>query len=125
MGKTEKEQLAYQVLTLTRSAIIDLLNEINSMKVYQTKWFERWARKQGLRGSDLCNAVEEMASGLYEANLGGGLFKKRIARAGQGKRGGFRTLLVTNLGDCWFFVYGFPKNEPPVKYPGVTCKIWV
>ncbi len=81
------------------------------MKVYQTKWFERWARKQGLRESDLCNAVKEMASGLYEADLGGGLFKKRIARAGQGKRGGFRTLLATNLGDRWFFVYGFPKNE--------------
>ena len=81
------------------------------MKVYQTKWFERWARKQGLNHSDLCAAVQEMASGLYEADLGGGLFKKRIARAGQGKRGGFRTLLATNLGDRWIFVYGFPKNE--------------
>jgi hypothetical protein len=81
------------------------------MKVYQTKWFERWARKQGLRETDLCNAVKKMASGLYEADLGGGLFKKRIARAGQGKRSGFRTLLATNLGDRWFFVYGFPKNE--------------
>lgn len=81
------------------------------MKVYQTKWFERWARKQGLRETDLCNAVKEMESGLYEADLGGGLFKKRIARAGQGKSSGFRTLLATNLGDRWFFVYGFPKNE--------------
>lgn len=81
------------------------------MKVYQTKWFERWARKEGLRTSDLCNAVTEMSSGLYEADLGGGLFKKRIARPGQGKRSGFRTLLATNLGDRWFFVYGFPKKE--------------
>jgi hypothetical protein len=43
--------------------------------------------------------------------LGGGLFKKRIARPGQGKRSGFRTLVATNRGDQWFFVFGFPKNE--------------
>ena len=52
-----------------------------------------------------------MAAGLYEADLGGGLLKKRIARPGQGKRGGFRTLVATNKGNRWIFVYGFPKNE--------------
>lgn len=46
------------------------------MKVYQTKWFERWACKQGIHEAELCNAVEEIVSGLYEADLGGGLFKK-------------------------------------------------
>ena len=49
--------------------------------------------------------------GLYEADLGGGLLKKRIARPGQGKSGGFRTLVATNKGNRWIFVYGFPKNE--------------
>ncbi|MDF5716035.1 MAG: type II toxin-antitoxin system RelE/ParE family toxin [Rhizonema sp. NSF051] len=52
-----------------------------------------------------------MAAGLYEADLGGGLFKKRIARSGQGKRSGFRTLIITNKEDRSFFVFGFPKNE--------------
>jgi hypothetical protein len=52
-----------------------------------------------------------MAEGLYDADLGGGLFKKRIARPGQEKRSGFRTLVATNRGDQWFFVFGFPKNE--------------
>ena len=52
-----------------------------------------------------------MAAGLYDADLGSGLVKKRIARSGQGKRGGFRTLIATNKGDGWFFIYGFPKNE--------------
>jgi hypothetical protein len=50
-------------------------------------------------------------AGLYEADLGGGLLKKRIARSGQGKRGGFRTLVATNKGNLWIFVYGFAKNE--------------
>ncbi|MEH2362366.1 type II toxin-antitoxin system RelE/ParE family toxin [Nostoc sp.] len=81
------------------------------MIIYKTRWFDRWARKEGLNDLSLCAAVNEMTAGLYEADLGGGLFKKRIARSGQGKRGGFRTLIVTNKGDRWFFVFGFPKNE--------------
>jgi hypothetical protein len=81
------------------------------MTIYKTRWFARWAKKQGLSATALCEAVTEMNAGLFEADLGGGLLKKRIAREGQGKRGGFRTLVVTNKGDRWFFVFGFPKNE--------------
>jgi hypothetical protein len=81
------------------------------MAIYKTRWFDRWARKQGLATSSLCAAVREMAAGLYEADLGGGLLKKRIARPGQGKSGGFRTLVATNKGSRWVFVFGFPKNE--------------
>lgn len=81
------------------------------MAIYKTRWFDRWARKQGLTTPSLCAAVREMTSGLYDANLGGGLFKKRVARPGQGKRGGFRTLVATNKENRWFFVFGFPKSE--------------
>jgi hypothetical protein len=52
-----------------------------------------------------------MIRGLYEADLGGGLFKKRIARRGQGKSGGFRTMVASNREDRWVFLYGFAKNE--------------
>lgn len=81
------------------------------MTIYQTKWFDRWARKQGLTSDSLCEAVREMAGGLFDADLGGGLLKKRIARPGEGKRGGFRTLVATNKGNRWIFIFGFPKNE--------------
>ena len=81
------------------------------MAIYKTRWFDRWARKQGLTTSSLCAAVREMTAGLYDADLGGGLLKKRIARPGKGKSGGFRTLVATNKGNRWVFVYGFPKNE--------------
>jgi hypothetical protein len=81
------------------------------MIICKTTWFNRWARKQGLDDLSLCRAVEEMIAGLYEADLGGRLLKKRIARSGQGKRGGFRTLIATNKDDRWIFVFGFPKNE--------------
>jgi hypothetical protein len=73
--------------------------------------FVRWARKQGLNDSSLCDAVREITEGLYEADLGSGLIKKRIARPGQGKRGSFRTLIATTRGNRWIFVYGFSKNE--------------
>jgi hypothetical protein len=81
------------------------------MAVYKTRWFDRWARKNGLGDSALCAAVQEMAAGLIDADLGGGLVKKRIGRPGQGKSGGWRTLVATNKGSRWLFVFGFPKNE--------------
>ena len=81
------------------------------MKIYKNRTFDRWARKEGLSNLSLCNAVNEMAAGLYDADLGGGLFKKRIAKPGKGKSGGFRTLVATNNEDRWFFIFGFSKNE--------------
>ena len=56
-------------------------------------------------------ALEELKQGLIDADLGGGIIKKRVALQGQGKRGGARTLLATNKNDRWFYVYGFEKNE--------------
>ena len=52
-----------------------------------------------------------MVQGLIDADLGGGSVKKRIGLAGRGKRGGARTLIATNRGNRWFFVYGFEKND--------------
>lgn len=69
------------------------------------------ARKIGLRDGDLCNAVAEMKDGLIDADLGGGILKKRVALPGQGKRGSARTVVATNKGDRWFFVFGFKKND--------------
>lgn len=80
------------------------------MATYKTHWFDRWAKKQGLSTQALCKAVREMSNGLFEADLGGGLLKKRIAREGQGKSSGFRTLVATNKGSRWIFVFGFSKN---------------
>ncbi len=55
--------------------------------------------------------MREMSKGLYEADLGGGLIRKRIAQPGQQKRGSFRTLIAANKRNRWIFVYGFFKNE--------------
>ena len=52
-----------------------------------------------------------MEPGLIDADLGGFLFKKRVARSGGGKRGGYRTLLSARIGRRYVFLYGFPKSE--------------
>ena len=80
-------------------------------RVFKTRYFSRWMRKTELTDSALCGAVTEMSQGLIDADLGGGVVKKRIGLAGRGKRGGARTLVATNKGNRWFFVYGFEKNE--------------
>ena len=68
-------------------------------------------RKTELSEASLCKAVEEMMAGLIDADLGGGVVKKRVGLAGRGKRGGARTLVATNRGSRWFFMFGFEKNE--------------
>jgi len=52
-----------------------------------------------------------MSQGLIDADLGGGVVKKRVGLAGRGKRSGARTLVATNKGSRWFFLFGFEKNE--------------
>lgn len=81
------------------------------IRAFKTRYFQRWMRKTELTDSALLEAVTEMAAGLIDADLGGGVVKKRIGLAGRGKRGGARTLVATNKGDRWFFVFGFEKNE--------------
>lgn len=68
-------------------------------------------RKTELTNEALRHAVQEMVSGLIDADLGGHVLKKRVALPGRGKRGSTRTLVATNRGDKWFFVFGFEKNE--------------
>jgi hypothetical protein len=80
-------------------------------RVFKTRHFQRWMRKTELADAALCQAVDEMVGGLIDADLGGGVVKKRIGLAGRGKRGGARTLVATNKGDRWFFLFGFEKNE--------------
>jgi hypothetical protein len=81
------------------------------MRVYQTKGFARFARKAGLTSEQLLGAAAEVANGACDADLGGGVFKQRVARPGGGKSGGFRTILLCQAGRLAFFVHGFAKSE--------------
>ena len=81
------------------------------MSVYKTKEFSRFARKAEVRDDALLEAAHAVAAGRADADLGGGVFKQRIARKGGGKSGGFRTIILFKVGGHSFFVHGFAKNE--------------
>jgi hypothetical protein len=81
------------------------------MRIFKHKAFTRWALDEGLPDKTLIEAVLEIEKGFYEANLGSGLYKKRIAMIGKGKNGGYRTLVACKIHDRAFFLYGFAKNE--------------
>lgn len=76
----------------------------------QEQGVQQWAAKEGLSDDALRASIEEIERGLIDAELGGHVFKKRVAIAGRGKSGGVRTILAYRVDDKAFFVYGFAKN---------------
>jgi hypothetical protein len=81
------------------------------VSVFETKAFARFARKASLSGERLLEAAAEVAAGAFDADLGGGVFKQRVAREGGGKSGSFRTIIVFQAGGHSFFVLGFAKSD--------------
>lgn len=49
--------------------------------------------------------------GQIDADLGGGVIKQRVARTGQGKSGGYRTIILYRREQRAFFIFGFAKSE--------------
>ncbi|MFZ1148664.1 MAG: type II toxin-antitoxin system RelE/ParE family toxin [Xanthobacteraceae bacterium] len=81
------------------------------MRVFKTKPFARFASREGIADEELCEAVSQAERGLIDADLGGGVIKQRLAREGQGKSGGFRSIVLFRRGSKAFFVYGFAKSD--------------
>ncbi|NYF78862.1 type II toxin-antitoxin system RelE/ParE family toxin [Granulicella arctica] len=80
------------------------------MRVFVNKQFRRFSNENAISDDSLCKAVHEISIGLIHANLGGGIYKQRIARKGQGKSGGFRTIIFFKAHKTAFFILGFAKN---------------
>lgn len=81
------------------------------MRTFKTKWFVRFARREGIDDAALCEAVEQAEKGLIGADLGSGVIKQRIARPNEGKSGGYRSIVLFRSGKRAFFAYGFPKSS--------------
>jgi len=81
------------------------------VSILKRRDFSRWQAGEQLLDSVLCKAVAEMESGLIDADLGGFLYKKRVARPGGGKSSGYRTLLPARIGSRYVFLHGFPKSD--------------
>jgi hypothetical protein len=81
------------------------------VRIFKAKTFARFARRERIVAASLREAIEQAERGLISADLGGGLIKLRIARQGQGKRGGYRMLIAFRSKLRAVFLFGFAKNE--------------
>ena len=83
----------------------------STARVFRNAWFRKFARKQRIGDASLCAAVARAEAGLIDADLGGGLIKQRVARPGEGRSAGYRTVIVYQVGSRAVFVFGFAKKD--------------
>ena len=81
------------------------------MRIFKTKAFIRFANKESIADKTLEQTITELETGQFDADLGGGVYKQRIARQGEGKSSGYRVLISFRHEDRSFFLYGFPKSS--------------
>lgn len=81
------------------------------LRIFKDAWFCRFARREKIRDAALKDAIARAEKGIIDADLGGGVIKQRIARPGQGKSGGYRSVILFRKGELAFFVYGFAKSD--------------
>jgi hypothetical protein len=85
------------------------------VQVLAVRNFVRFAARAGLSDQALLKAADEIRRGIWDADLGGGLVKKRMARPGGGKRGGFRVIVAWRQSNgkrgLLVFLLGFAKND--------------
>jgi hypothetical protein len=81
------------------------------LKIFKNSWFGRFGRKEKISADALWDAVERAEKGQIDADLGGGVIKQRIARPGESKSKGYRSIVLFRKGEKSFFVYGFAKSE--------------
>ena len=81
------------------------------MKVLSTKSFSRFARRENISDTQLIKTIERANQGLIDADLGGFVIKQRIPRTGQGRSGGYRSIIAFRKESMAFFIYGFSKGD--------------
>ena len=75
------------------------------MQILTTRKFNGFCQNNGINDDLLVKAISEIESGLVEAELGAQIVKKRVARDGGGKRGGYRTIIFFKLGKRAIFLH--------------------
>jgi hypothetical protein len=81
------------------------------LRVFKSKEFARFARRNQIGDEVLCRAIIEIHAGTVDAELGGGIYKQRLRRTGEGKSGGFRTIILLRWKTIAIFAFGFAKSE--------------
>lgn len=76
-------------------------------RVFASKPFMRFARRFGISDDELWHAV----NGEFDSDLGGGVFKFRLARHGEGTSGGARAIVAMKAGRRVVLMFGFEKKD--------------
>ena len=79
------------------------------MGVYKARRFSQSTKKLGIHDKVLMAAAEEVMQGIWEADLGSGVIKKRLPLQ-QGKSGGARTIIFFKSANHVFFYDGWSKS---------------
>jgi len=80
------------------------------VRIFKNTWFTRFAQKEEITDAELRETVNRLEVGQADADLGGGVYKVRIARSGEGKSGGYRVIVFFKSEERTFYAYGFPKS---------------
>ncbi|MEY2345434.1 type II toxin-antitoxin system RelE/ParE family toxin [Proteus mirabilis] len=64
-----------------------------------------------LTNAELIAIATEVLAGQFEADLGGGVIKKRACIQGKGKSSGIRTIIFYKQGNNLFFADGWKKSS--------------
>jgi hypothetical protein len=81
------------------------------MRIFKNKTFSRFTRKEGITDEELKAIIPQLEANQPDADLGGDVYKMRLARQGEGKRGGYRVIVFFRSGERIFFAYGFAKSN--------------
>jgi len=81
------------------------------VRVFKAKLFSKFATRERITDASLVEAIDRAVRGLIDADLGGGIIKQRVARPGQGRSGGYRTLIAYRSGEFAVFLFGFAKSD--------------
>jgi hypothetical protein len=81
------------------------------VRVFKYPRFSRFAGKEGITDHELLEIVDQLEAEEADANLGGDVYKVRVARQGEGKSGGHRVIVYYRNEFRTFFAYGFSKND--------------
>jgi len=79
-----------------------------------TKQFSKWASKQNIPENKLVTAISEVQDGIFEANLGGYLYKKGFASKVRAKAAVRVPLFVTRKTTDPSFIHGFAKTRKTI-----------
>jgi hypothetical protein len=81
------------------------------VRIFKNTWFDRFADRESITDDELRDIVSQLEADQADVNLGGGVYKVRVARPGEGKAGGYRLIVFFMSGERAFFIYGFAKSN--------------